>query len=333
MFGLLCRKQLIVAPTKARVYGRAPQDAFFIRLFSSKKLASPEIKGDEKQSFTVSYLINSCGMSSEAAISASKKLRLNSPEKPDLVLALLKSHGFGDGHISKMVAKIPDILKADPKVTILPKLQFFHSIGVPAPVLANVVSTSPNILKYSLQNSIIPAYNNLKILLQTNEKIVRFIKRAAGNYHFIHGVLKYTHSNVAMLRKYGVNKSNMSFLVSNYPRTLIIKSDRLAKLVDRIIELGIDTTNITFVHAMQVLLSMSKSTWEHKKEAYQRCGWSDSDIRMAFSIYPVCIRLSEKKIISTMEFLVNEMSCQPSAIARYPIVLSYNLEKRIKPRC
>ncbi|KAL0301373.1 UNVERIFIED_CONTAM: hypothetical protein Sradi_6414100 [Sesamum radiatum] len=303
---------------------------FFSDYFFQRDL---KIKDEDKQSFTVSYLINSCGLSSEAAISASKKLQLNSPEKPDLLLALFKSHGFSNANISKTIAKLPIILKADPEKTVSPKLKFFHSVGVPPPILARMVSHSPQILRCSLQDRIIPVYNILKVLLQTDERIVHFIKRAGGNYHFINGVLKYIHSNVATLRKYGLSESNISFFLPHNPKILLIETDRLAVLVDRVIELGFDTTKVQFVAAMETLFGMSKSTWEHKKEVYQRWGWSESDILKAFSVHPKCMSLSEKKIMSVMEFLVNEMSFQPLDIANYPVVICYNLEKRIKPRC
>ncbi|KAL0402414.1 UNVERIFIED_CONTAM: hypothetical protein Slati_4271300 [Sesamum latifolium] len=303
MFSVQCRKQLIVPLSNARVSGItrllvAGKDGIFFRLFSSKIF---EIKGDDKQSFTVSYLINSCGLSPEAAISASKKLQLNSPEKPDLLLALFKSHGFSNAHISKMIAKSPIILKADPEKC--------------------------------LQDRIIPVCNILKALLQTDERIVYFIKHVGGNYNFINGVLNYIHSNVATLRKYGLSESNISFLLRHNPKILLIETDRLAVLVDRVIELGFDTTKAQFVDAMETIFGMSKSTWEHKKEVYQRWGWSESDILKAFSVRPKCMSLSEKKIMSAMEFLVNEMSFPPSDIAINPVVICYNLEKRIKPRC
>ncbi|KAL0320455.1 UNVERIFIED_CONTAM: hypothetical protein Sradi_5307000 [Sesamum radiatum] len=319
MFSVQCRKQLMVPLSNARVYGItrflvAGKDGILFRLFSSKRF---EIEGDNKQSFTVSYLINSCGLSSEAAISASKKLQLSSSEKPDLMLALFKSHGFSNAHISKIIAKLPIILKADPEKTVLPKFKFFYSIGVPAPVLARMVSLNPIILRRSLQDRIIPVYNILKTLLQTDERIVYFIKRIGGNYNFIDGVLRYIHSNVATLRKYGLSESKISFFLPKNPKILLIETDRLAVLVDRVIELGIDTTKVQFVVAMETLFGMSESTWEHKKEVYQRWGWSESDILKAFSLHPKCMSLSETKIMSVMEFLVNEMSFQPLDIANY----------------
>ena len=43
--------------------------------------------------------------------------------------------------------------------------------------------------------------------------------------------------------------------------------------------------------------------------------------------------LMEKKIVSEMDFLVNRMGLKPAEIGRYPIVLSYSLDRRIIPRC
>ncbi|XVF66255.1 hypothetical protein PTKIN_Ptkin10aG0020600 [Pterospermum kingtungense] len=46
----------------------------------------------DKHSFTVSYLINSCGLSPDSALSVSKRVHFETPEKPDSVISLLKTH-------------------------------------------------------------------------------------------------------------------------------------------------------------------------------------------------------------------------------------------------
>ncbi|KAI3468722.1 hypothetical protein Pfo_025385 [Paulownia fortunei] len=338
MFNFLCKKQLIVAASNVRVFGspprflELPQNAsLIIRLFSSMKSESPEILCDQQQSLKLYYLINSCGLSPEAANIASKKVSLKSPEKSDLLLTLLRNHGLSDAHITKMVTKTPSILLAHPEKTVLPKLQFFQSIGMPAPILARVISMCPGMLRCSLEKRLIPFYDYLKNLLHKDERVISVFRRSAG--HFAQTALQRLPPNVAILRKYGVRESNISFLVVNRPKPLTLRSDELVKLVDRVIEMGIDISKLMFVQAIQVLHSMSKSAWEHKKEVYRRWGWSESDIRIAFSVHPICMSLSEKKIMSTMEFFVNEMNCQPKTIARYPTVLLYSLENRIVPRC
>ena len=43
--------------------------------------------------------------------------------------------------------------------------------------------------------------------------------------------------------------------------------------------------------------------------------------------------LSEEKITEAVDFLVNKMGCPSAVIARNPIIILFNLEKRIIPRC
>lgn len=43
--------------------------------------------------------------------------------------------------------------------------------------------------------------------------------------------------------------------------------------------------------------------------------------------------LSQKKIMQTMDFLVNKMGWSAAMIPTYPIILCFSLEKRIIPRC
>ncbi|PIN03337.1 Mitochondrial transcription termination factor, mTERF [Handroanthus impetiginosus] len=331
MFNLLFKKQLIIAASNIRGFGnpsRFPLNAsLIIRLFSSNS----EIHCDQQKSFTVSYLINSCGLSPEAANVASKKVTLNSPGNTDLLLALLKNHGLSDAHITKMVTISPNILLAHPEKTVLPKLQFFNSIGMPTPDLAQFIARSPTILRCSLRNRIIPFYECLKNLLKSDKKVITVFKRITA--YFLLTALQRIPHNVAVLKKYGVDESNISFLAVHNPQPLFMRSDKLVKLLDKVTELGIDISKSIFMQAVKVLYSTSKSSWEARKKAYHEWGWSESDISMAFSLHPVCMNLSEKKIMSEMDFFVNEMNCEAKAIARHPTVLFYSLEKRIMPRC
>ncbi|CAL9004567.1 unnamed protein product [Prunus brigantina] len=79
-----------------------------------------------QHNFTVTYLINSCGLSPKAAISASKKVELQTPERADSVLALVRNHGLSEAQLSKFVRLHPEVLLANPEQTLLPKLRFFH---------------------------------------------------------------------------------------------------------------------------------------------------------------------------------------------------------------
>ncbi|KAK6286193.1 hypothetical protein POUND7_012372 [Theobroma cacao] len=153
----------------------------------------------KQHSFTITYLINSCGLSSESAISASQKVRFQSPERPDLVLALLENYGFSKIQISNLIRKRPVLLLANPENILLPKLEFFQSIGLSSCDLARTLSSDPTLLTRSLENQIIPSYDFLKSVLLSNEKIVSALKRTT--WIFLEDPSKNLMPNVAFLRE------------------------------------------------------------------------------------------------------------------------------------
>ncbi|GFP85641.1 hypothetical protein PHJA_000707800 [Phtheirospermum japonicum] len=324
MFAVLYRRRLRV-PSKANIL--VGQNAVLFRSCSTGVCENAS-----ENSFTVSYLINSCGLSPNDAISVSKKVCFKSPEKPDAVLKILREYGFKDARqIPRIVTRCPDVLVSCPNKTLLPKLEFLRSIGVPLPVLAQKLSAYPFVLRISLKNSIIPSFNYLKTLLQSDERVIRVFTRAPRAIEWCWA--KMVASNVSMLRERGVPQSVIVTLIMRQPNSLLTKEEKLAVHVDRAVEMGFDVSRSTFAHAINVFIGLSKSTLNHKMEVYKRCGWSESDINAAFLKLPLCMGLSEKKITANMDFLVNTLGFKPAAIARNHVLLFLSLEKRIKPRC
>ncbi|KAK0580575.1 hypothetical protein LWI29_003694 [Acer saccharum] len=118
-----------------------------------------------------------------------------------------------------------------------------------------------------------------------------------------------------------------------HPNLLTIIANTFSEHVKDIIEMGFKPSEKRFVHALKSVSTMSKKTWETKMEVYGRWGWSENEIKLAFRKFPICMSLSEKNIMSTVDFLVNKMGWKPSAVVQVPTVLGYSLEKRIIPRC
>ncbi|XVF38681.1 hypothetical protein REPUB_Repub20aG0122900 [Reevesia pubescens] len=81
----------------------------------------------DKHSFTVSYLINSCGLSPEYALSISKRVQFGTPEKPDSVISFLKKHGFSQPQIINLLERRPKLFSADVEKNLAPKFEFFYS--------------------------------------------------------------------------------------------------------------------------------------------------------------------------------------------------------------
>ncbi|KAG5514310.1 hypothetical protein RHGRI_035650 [Rhododendron griersonianum] len=283
-------------------------------------------------SYVVSYLIDSCGLSPEIAISASEKINFKTPERPDSVLNLLRTHGFTKTQISKLVGKRPHLLLANPEKTILPKLEFFQALGVSSCDLARIISGAPIILERSLEKQIIPSYNFLKSVLRSDKKVVSAMKRTAWVFS-VH-YTRFLVPNLTILREFEVPESSIVLLLAYYPAALMQKHEQFKKTVNMVKEMGFEPSKSTFVLAVHAISGKANnSIWDRCYESYGKWGWSKDEILSAFKKQPHCMVLSETKITRVMDFLVNKMGWHSKDITRYPAIMLYSLEKRIVPRC
>lgn len=81
---------------------------FGVKLFSTED-EQIKRKVPKECSFTVSYLINSCGLSLKIAKSVAERVKLQSSKLPDSVLQFLKNRGFNGSQIAKLVRVAPTV--------------------------------------------------------------------------------------------------------------------------------------------------------------------------------------------------------------------------------
>nr|POE68570.1 transcription termination factor mterf15, mitochondrial [Quercus suber] len=335
MFGFLSSRQLLFISNRRRTQlGLLQKNAFFIiQSFTSVgRLSESEFGNEaERNYFTVSYLVNSCGLSPKSALLASNKVHFQNPDRPDSVLSLLKENGFDNTQITKLIRSRPTLLLADPENTLLPKIEFFRSIGVSGSDLPRILTVSPDLLRRSLTNHLIPCYDFLKSVLLVNEKVITTMKRSQRA--FLCDVTNVMAPNVALLRELGAPQSSISLLVTHFPSMAFITHAKFVKAVQEVKELGFDPSKTLFVQAIQAVLKLKKPMWESKFEIFRRWGWSEADTLLAFKKHPICMLLSEEKITKAMKFLVSRLGFSSKNIAKNPVVLNLSLEKRIIPRC
>ncbi|XP_028085250.1 uncharacterized protein LOC114286297 [Camellia sinensis] len=265
-----------------------------IKFFSSKKTSTPPTTKNEIECFTVSHLVNSCGLSPEIANSISHKVHFRTSDGPDSVLSFFRDR--------------------------LSRTE-----------VADLVASAPFLLRYSLKNRLILALDFIKSVVLLDKRGV-FALMLRPRFFWIH-VDKNAIPNVALLGELGVPQSCISLLVSGNPSVVAGNKDKFNLCARKAIEMGFDPSKVTFVDAICVFFGMSTAVWERKVEVYKRWGLSDDDTHWAFKKFPRCMILSEKKITSGMDFLVNEIGFEPITVVRTPKTLGYSLEKRIIPRC
>uniref|UniRef100_A0A2P2QCB5 Transcription termination factor MTERF15-like n=1 Tax=Rhizophora mucronata TaxID=61149 RepID=A0A2P2QCB5_RHIMU len=323
--------------------------AAVLRLFSASSSGTKAAEHEPKS--------GSDSLSRESGLSVSDRLRFETPEEQNAV-RLLRDYGFDDAHISKLVGKNPSLMSAKTEIvlgllleyeftpaqisqlaskfprfllltpkSIQPKLEFMLSIGVSRSNLGTVICKNPLLLERSLEHTIIPCYNALTSILLCNEKVVTAFTRLS--WFRISYLLKDLPLNVSVLTGLGVPHSKISYLVKGYPSVVSCDPEKFSQLVKKVIEFGIDPLQQKFVPALIAVFGR----WDHKMDAFRTWGISEDEVLSAFKRYPLFMTLSEKKLTSTMDFLVNTMGVKPAEVIRVPCVLSHSLAMRIVPRC
>ncbi|XP_073133633.1 transcription termination factor MTERF15, mitochondrial-like [Henckelia pumila] len=266
---------------------------------SSKKV-SP---GKENVIF---YLVDSCGLNLERAVSTSGKLHFDSPDKANAVMHFLEKHGFSKTQIAELVSRRPKFLLANPEKSFLPKIEFLlHSMGFSEFDMVESVVKHPAYLASSGSGigryKLTPVYEYVQGIVGSRKAGI-LLRR--GSWIFDHGLDKKIIDNLALLRELGVPQSCIEFSLFHYPDVVTRKHESFKQIVSEIEGMG-------------------KRNW----------GWSKDDIYMAFRKHPSCMLLSEKKISRFLDFVANKMGRDSRTIARVPYIIFYSMEKRIIPRC
>lgn len=285
-------------------------------------------KGD---TYTISYLTKSCGLSPDSAKKLSIGLNLKDPDGPNAVLDLLKNYGFSKTQVAKLVGKHPLLLFANAKRTLLPKLKFLHSIGVSTTDMPQVLIANHILLVRSLKNCIVPRYKILRGVLRNDQEAARALRNAPRAFTYC-DIMNKLVQNIEFLRQFGVPQSSISLMVVNFPSATYIHHSKFVEAVKTVKEIGLDPSKTTFVMAVQVLLGLSQAAWESRFEFFHRWGWDREMTLQAFRKFPNFMKLSQETVAKKMSYMVNDMGWTLEDVAGFPPVLGFSLEKRIIPR-
>jgi len=276
-------------------------------------------------SFVVSYLVSNCGFSPESAISASRRLRFDSPEKPDSVLAFFSAHGFSVPQIHSVVKKETRILLCDPDKVLLPKFLFLRSKGASSADIPHMITTGPRFLVRSLNNHIVPTYLLIRSLVDSDKQILACLKR---NLSFIAD--NRVSSSVQFLLDNGVKRSTIAMMLSMWPS--ILCTSNLSQTVCELKEMGFETSTTTFAVALLAKRTVNKAKWDAKVEVFKKWGWSEEHVRVAFKKHPYCMMTSREKLDAVFSFWVEVLGYSALELFKYPTIFQSSLPKRIVPR-
>ncbi|PON72179.1 Mitochodrial transcription termination factor [Trema orientale] len=148
MLRLICKRLPVNSSASPFIHG------FFVSKYFLRPMSEISSTFTYPRNFTVSYLKNSCGLSQNSAISASKKLLIENPEKADSVLELMRTHGLTQSHIEKIIGTRPTLLLADLENKLRPNMKLLLSLGFSGASLAKLLTKSPRVLNKDLVDAV-----------------------------------------------------------------------------------------------------------------------------------------------------------------------------------
>lgn len=275
----------------------------------------------KRKTFTVSYLIDSLGLTTKLAESISMKANFDEKGNPDSVLKLLRSYGFKDSQISSIIATYPRFLVESPEKSLRAKLHFLKLNGASRSELTEIVSKVPKILGKRGGKWITHYYDYVKEILQDQDKSSTSKRKQTNRTR-----------NVSVLRELGVPQRLLLNLLISKAKPVCGK-ERFEESVKKIVEMGFDPTSPKFVNALYVFYELSNRTIDQKVNAYKRLGLSVDEVWAIFKKWPFSLKYSETKITQTFETLrrfglTEEEVCL--MVKRYPECVGTSEEKIVK---
>ncbi|KAK1257157.1 hypothetical protein QJS04_geneDACA024667 [Acorus gramineus] len=284
---------------------------------------------EHPKSLTLSYLTNTLGFSSDAALKASKRLNLKTTHNAESVLACFRNHGFTDAHIAKIINSWPQLLACNHAKVIEPKMDLLRRLGLSDSDLVKFICSNPVTLVRSLTNSVAPCLDSLKGIFGSDDNVVTALK--CSPWVLNGDPDRKLRPNILTLQALGVP---MSWIIKSMRRSLSFASpDWFEEVTETVKGLGLDPKRPKYLNVVVVMSGMDRRTWEEKCRVFRSFGVSEEETLLVFKKQPLCLGNSAKKIGTMLGFYVNELGWKPSVVLGRPTVLTLSLDKRVIPRC
>jgi mTERF domain-containing protein len=227
----------------------------------------------------------------------------------------------------------PQILFSDIDKTLKPKIEFFQDLGLVGSELGMFISKNSPILAVSLERKLVPCVEILKKVLcrnQNNQDLIRVLSRCTavvrGNPE------SRLLGNIAFLKSCGIVGTQLSMLLTRQPWLFIMQESKLRDLVSRVLDMGFSVNSRMLVHGLYTVSCMSNETFMRKLELFRSSGFSSNECMEMFRKQPGLLRASEEKLKLGIEFFMNTIKMEKSALVRLPVSFMYDLEARVIPR-
>uniref|UniRef100_A0A0D9XQ62 Uncharacterized protein n=1 Tax=Leersia perrieri TaxID=77586 RepID=A0A0D9XQ62_9ORYZ len=276
------------------------------------------------------YLVATCGLTASQAVKASRKVsQLKSASNPDAVLAHLSAVGLSRADLAAVVAAEPRVLlsRADSVARRFASLR--GRAGLSDPQIASVLLAGGALRVCSADVSaklafLIPFMGSFEMLLKMLRRNNAILCSSLEN------VIK---PNIELLHECGLSVCDIVTMAQSAAWVFTFKPERLKVVVKRAEELGVPANSWAFKYIVSAVARTSEGSVAARMEFLSTTlGCSVDELRSAVGKCPQILGLTESKVRSKIEFLVNKVGLDPHYILQRLVLLTLSLEKRLVPR-
>ncbi|KAF7082277.1 hypothetical protein CFC21_086151 [Triticum aestivum] len=276
------------------------------------------------------YLVDSCGLTRSQAIKASTKLsHLKSPANPNAVLAFLSGLGLSSSDVAAVVAKDPLFLCAGVERTLVPVVDGLTDLGLSRSEIGGLVSLVHCRFR---SRAIVPKLRYYLPLFGSFENLRRLLKKDQSKLlsSDLDKVLK---PNIVSLQECGLGACDIAKLCISAPMILGTNPERIRAMVACAERLGVRRGSGMFREALKAVAFLSEEKIADKVDYLKNMfKWSDTEVAIAVRKAPMLLTKSREMLRRKSEFLISEVGLEPVYIAHQPVMISYSLEGRLRPR-
>uniref|UniRef100_A0A1D1Z0A8 Magnesium transport protein CorA n=1 Tax=Anthurium amnicola TaxID=1678845 RepID=A0A1D1Z0A8_9ARAE len=289
--------------------------------------APPPLPSSPQQAhFMVKYLMKPCGFPQNDAFKVPRLYDVKPHESPGAGVCFL-------GHRASKNYHGRQVDQADRSVLCASEVSLEHKRRVSKDAVSSG-SDIMQLLSPKLPSSH-PSNERLRVeflgaLFGSKDRLLR---ASIKNRHLmLSSIDEKIKPNVSLLRDCLTSEHRVMRFVSRRPRLITSNVDKMREVIQRVESLGISKGSGMFEKALCAISDISRATFDSKFMLLKSFGWAEAEFLTAFRKNPTFLGSSEMKIRSIMEFLLKEVGCQSSYVANHPILLTYSLEGRLKPR-
>ncbi|CAL9102735.1 unnamed protein product [Musa textilis] len=227
----------------------------------------------------------------------------------------------------KLMQKEPRLLCAKVETVLKPRLRSLQDMGFSDTEIVQLVSSCPSVL---LLRDIQPKIAFWRSLLGSNERLIRASRR--NMFLLTSSLSRKIEPNISLFRECGISEERIAHMVVTRPRVFYQTEKCIKEAIEYVEELGVSRGCKMFPYAVLSVMTLSRSRFDSTFATLISFGWSQPDTIAAFRKHPSIWNLSKKNLSDKMTFLTKEAGCELTYIIGHPVLLTYSLEKRLRPR-